>query len=445
MSPLPPSLTDPLADSPLESGNPFMSRSIRLIILLACFCSGVWADVAVPPRVLDPQSAAEAWNVIRLVRANTARLLRENRLSEIPVQISLCSPALRLLGSQTVRPGARARLGELTALGLASINAVASGGMAGNRAMVERDFVAFETTLKEVASFFDASQVDAEIAACPMHPDIVSSDPKTPCARCGMHLITRRIPYSFVYTQPGEPSIVLAARADAPLAAGRKAQVEIQLKGRDGAPVVPDDLLVMHTERIHLLIVDSSLEDYHHEHPMPTDTPGAYTFSFTPAKNARYRIFADLVPVATSVQEYPSVDLPGVAEGSPVAPAPGTFASSSGGLNFELSFPGLNGQMPAAGQIQNMTITVTDASGRPVRNLEPVMNAFAHVVGFHQDYRTVVHLHPTGGDILRQDLRGGPSMGFKFFPPKAGFVRLYCQVCVDGKMVFAPFNVQVAP
>jgi hypothetical protein len=32
-----------------------------------------------------------------------------------------------------------------------------------------------------------------------------------------------------------------------------------------------------------------------------------------------------------------------------------------------------------------------------------------------------------------------------FFPPKAGFIRLYCQVLIDGEMIFAPFNVNVVP
>ena len=239
--------------------------------------------------------------------------------------------------------------------------------------------------------------------------------------------------------------MTLSARADAPLQAGRKTKVEIQLKTRDGKPVPASDLMVMHTEPIHLLIVDPSLDDYHHEHPIATDTPGTYTFSFTPAKNANYRIFADIVPVATATQEYPRVDLTGVAPGAVVQTADNTYEVVAGGLNFRIAFPGLGSNSPRAGQVQNMTIAVSETNGQPVQRLEPVMNAFAHLVGFYDDYLTVVHLHPAGEEILRQDVRGGPAMNFKFFPPKAGFVRLYCQVQVDGKMIFAPFNLNIAP
>ncbi|MES2571534.1 MAG: hypothetical protein V4710_15955 [Verrucomicrobiota bacterium] len=49
---------------------------------------------------------------------------------------------------------------------------------------------------------------------------------------------------------------------------------------------------------------------------------------------------------------------------------------------------------------------------------EPVMNAFAHLIGFYNDYQTVVHLHSSGGDILTPEARGGPSLGFQFFHPR---------------------------
>jgi hypothetical protein len=64
-------------------------------------------------------------------------------------------------------------------------------------------------------------------------------------------------------------------------------------------------------------------------------------------------------------------------------------------------------------------------------------------VGFYDDFKTVVHVHPNGGDILNQESRGGPGLAFQFFPPRAGFIRFYCQVMIDGEMIFAPFNVNV--
>ena len=58
------------------------------------------------------------------------------------------------------------------------------------------------------------------------------------------------------------------------------------------------------------LINDRSLSDYHHEHPEPTNTPGEYVFRFTPAKPGPYRMWADVVPTDTGVQEYVTTDVP---------------------------------------------------------------------------------------------------------------------------------------
>ena len=98
-----------------------------------------------------------------------------------------------------------------------------------------------------------------------------------------------------------------------------------------------------------------------------------------------------------------------------------------------------------AGVARRLTITVTDPAGQPVAGLEPVIQAFAHLAGFYDDLRTVEHVHPTGGDILNPALRGGPALGFLFYPPRAGFIRLYCQLKIGGKMIFAPFNLNVVP
>ena len=60
------------------------------------------------------------------------------------------------------------------------------------------------------------------------------------------------------------------------------------------------DLIEVHTQKIHLLINDASLTDYHHEHPKPTDMPGEYAFAFTPSNPGPYRIWADVVPASTN-------------------------------------------------------------------------------------------------------------------------------------------------
>lgn len=421
-----------------------MHRCFASLICAGILLTQLHADPVIPGNVLDPRTAAEAWNVIRLATTNVERLLKEGRLAEITVQIAYCSPALRVLpqlaqGAESVK-----EVTPLSVRALTLVNTVAKAAKDNNPGGTEAVYANLRQVLDGMAKHFDPKAVKADIFFCPMHPDVISDAATTPCSKCGMHLLTRRIPYSFIYMKPGEPTLRLSAQASGPVEAGKKLEVKIKLSKADNSPVTYDDLMVMHTQPIHLLIEEPALGDYHHEHPLETETPGLYAFSFTPQRSAPYRIWADLVPVATGVQELPFTDLPSAGTAGPITDRADKFASKVEGFSFALTLAG-NGTPLKANEARRMDIMVTDGEGKPVSRLEPVMNAFAHLVGFYEDYHTVVHLHPTGGDVTVADARGGPGLSFMFFPPRAGFIRLYCQVSVDGRMLFAPFNVNVRP
>lgn len=51
-------------------------------------------------------------------------------------------------------------------------------------------------------------------------------------------------------------------------------------------------------------------------------------------------------------------------------------------------------------------IFITDATNKPVKNLEPVMGAFAHIVGFYDVFKTVAHVHPMGIEPTQASDRG---------------------------------------
>ena len=415
------------------------------LMLLLQMNGPLWADPAVPGNILDPKNATEAWNVIRLATDNVDRLIKEKRLTEIAVQMSFCSPSLRVLKRFGDSAEALAQIDGLTNKAQAWVIETARAGADNNLAATTEAFDKLREFLREIGRHFDEKIIQADIYFCPMHPAFISPKADAPCDLCGMTLVKRRIPYSFIYMKPGMPSIYMTATTSGPVEAGKKMEVKVHLARGDKSPVLLDDLMIMHTEPIHLLIEDPSLGDYHHEHPTATGTPGEYAFSFTPRKTSPYRIWADIVPVMTGVQELPFVDLPSTGTGGRVKDKAGTFTSTAGGLTFGLALANGNHIPPRAGQACGMSISIAGADGKPVTSLEPVMNAFAHLVGFYDDYRTVVHVHPGGGEVLTNVARGGPTLSFTFFPPQPGFIRFYCQVMVNGEMIFAPFNMNVQP
>lgn len=225
-----------------------------------------------------------------------------------------------------------------------------------------------------------------------------------------------------------------------PLPVGKPAVVTIKLtQAANDQAVALDDLKKIHTRKLHLLIVDSTLTDYHHEHPTPTDIPGEYKFTFTPQKTA-YRIWADVIPVATDKQEYAQVDLgmPDIAENPPIRTLNTT--SSVAGYTFNLTLE----EPLVVGKTSMARVDVTDRHGKPVKTLEPVMGAFGHIVGFSEDYKTIAHIHPMGAEPTKATQRGGSILKLHLEPKTAGFLKLFVQTRIQGQDIFAPFGVMIA-
>jgi hypothetical protein len=400
----------------------------------------------------DPVTVEEAWDVIRQCTYNIGKLLVTHQLKDIAFQVAVCSPQFRLLEAKAAitdpRPEElKAKLTELFDTGTALI--LATREKVEPREKSKRAYQLWRTRLDAISARYAANVVTAPVYVCPMHPADRHLNADARCTTCEMKLVRRRIPGGGAYEVPGEPTMMMTLAPDVPLAPGRKAQVRVTLTRRSGgAPVAASDLLVMHTERIHLLIVDRSLSDYHHEHPVPTERPGEYAFAFTPRKPGPYRVFADVVPDWTSVQEYVIADLPAAGAGSESGDAIGEWVSAVavvGGLKYELTLDAPGGGSPRAGEPVAGRLRITNPDGKPFARLEPLMGAYAHIVGFSADHKTVVHIHPSGAEPADEASRGGPELPFKFYAPVAGYMRLYVQVCVGGKWQFAPFGVKVRP
>lgn len=241
--------------------------------------------------------------------------------------------------------------------------------------------------------------------------------------------------------------MALVPTMDRPLSVGEASAVKVKFtRKKDGAPVTPEDLLVVHTERIHLLIVDESLGDYHHEHPRPTGVPGEYAFTLTPRRSGPYRVFADIVPMASNVQEYATCDLPSArGQGTPISEKAGTTSSTVDGLRYDLAWKTGAAPMRVKTPVNAMITLTGAADGKPFTQLEPIMGTFAHLVAFHEDHQTVIHIHPYGAEPRTPEDRGGPIFAFRFYAPKPGYYRLYAQVQIGGVSRFAPFGLNVEP
>jgi hypothetical protein len=237
-------------------------------------------------------------------------------------------------------------------------------------------------------------------------------------------------------------AIHASVRTDGPLTVGKPVTAYLRLTKADGFPVCLPDLIVTHTKKIHLLIIDQSLSDYHHEHPQPTDKLGEYVFTFTPQKPGSYRVWADIRPYPLGLQEYVMTDIPATTPDPPLTDRTLNTKATVDGLTYELF---LDSKTIRVGTPVHARLRITSADGTGFDQLEPVMETFAHIVGFNENYKTVMHIHPSGPPVLDPRARGGPELKFQIYALQPGFMRLFAQVQIAGKTRFAPFGIMVEP
>lgn len=252
---------------------------------------------------------------------------------------------------------------------------------------------------------------------------------------------------------PSNPQFVAVTTARSPVAmtlrggpsvvvTGSEARLTLTLTTSTGKPVGPADLLVQHTRKLHLLVIDPTLRDYQHVHPEPGATDGEWTFAFTPHLGGFYRVFADFVPVPTARSLYASADL--LIEGPAASSTPRfSWDAVVEGYQFKLT-----PDAPIrAGQPVNLVFELARADGAQVM-MEPVMDAYAHLVAFDQRRSGFAHLHPLASDpsaSLPPPDATKPLLHFKITIPTAGVYVIWAQVKLAGREVFAPFWFDVAP
>ena len=218
--------------------------------------------------------------------------------------------------------------------------------------------------------------------------------------------------------------------------AGEVVSATVILKTANGKPIATQDLLVVHTKRLHLLIVDATLTDYQHVHPEPTDVPGEWAFRFTPRLGGAYRVFADFTPAATNRGLYANTDL----QVAPSAQGPATANADQPAdvaADYVLTLTPAS-QPLRAKQVIDLTFTITHRNGALVPLL-PVMDAYAHLVAFDQARSGFAHLHPMQADPAEAPDRSKPALKFKITIPSPGRYVIWAQVNLGGREAFVPF------
>lgn len=222
------------------------------------------------------------------------------------------------------------------------------------------------------------------------------------------------------------------------LRAGQETLFQLSLQTSSGRILSYEDLAVSHTERLHAMIVDESLEDYQHIHPEPGGAPGTYVFSLTPRRSGDYSVFLDLIPLRTARRAFlhSTFSVPG--ETAPTERSEPWEQTLPDG--FVVRMEPANGRFQAGAEVP-FELTVESPAGESFE-FQPVMDAFAHIVAFAPGRNGFAHFHPVNPFIDGQDPRN-PDLDFVFSVDTPGSYRVWAQFSLNGEERFVPFDLQV--
>ena len=221
-------------------------------------------------------------------------------------------------------------------------------------------------------------------------------------------------------------------------AVGVVQKVTLELLTSGGMSIAPHELALTHTKKMHVMVVDPSLQDYHHVHPQADGFNGQYTFEFMPNRAGTYQVFVEIVPLRTRRQIIATgtIEVGGIAS---TMNFERQLESVVDGLRFSL------GDMPTermrTGVDYRFELEVTAADGSVVE-LQDVMGAPGHMVAFDAAGKGFAHMHPIDSVISARS-QESPELAFLFNVPNPGWYRVFAQVQVSGREVFGHFDLEI--
>lgn len=214
--------------------------------------------------------------------------------------------------------------------------------------------------------------------------------------------------------------------------------VTLELLTSGGMPIAPHDLALTHTKKMHVMVVDPSLQDYHHVHPQADGLNGRYTFEFTPNRAGKYQVFTEIVPLRTRRQVIATGTIEVAGSVSPMQ-----FDRQShcvvDGIRFDIR--GVPERLKT-GVDYRFELDVSAEDGGVVA-LEEVMGAQGHMVAFDAEGKGFAHMHPMDSVVSARSLEVEPELAFLFNVPNSGWYRIFAQIQVAGREVFGHFDLQV--
>ena len=219
--------------------------------------------------------------------------------------------------------------------------------------------------------------------------------------------------------------------ADVP--ADRSADYRFTVTGPDGRPVT--DFTVDQTKRMHFYAIRTDLTGFQHLHPTMAKN-GTWTAPLSALRPGTWRLYASFTPATGSGKGKDFVLSRTVkVTGMPMTTS---LPRASGTTTVDGYTIAVKGDL-MAGMAHRLTATVTK-NGKPVTDLQPYLDTYAHLTAFHQGDLAFAHLHP---ETKADGDHGGPALTFHAEFAQSGNWRLFLQFQTGGKLHTAALTLHV--
>ena len=219
--------------------------------------------------------------------------------------------------------------------------------------------------------------------------------------------------------------------------AGQPMELAFLLKDRaSGKPLCADDIAVTHTKKLHTMVVDYSLNDYHHLHPVYNKDTGLFHVRFTPNASQTYHVWHDFTRVTANTPTQLRNEIAG-GQAFTIPPViTHRLQSDNGDVHAEISLD----HPLQSGKSSMATITLRDHNGTVLKDLEPIMGAYGHLAGFSKDGQHFIHCHPLGIEPTNESDKNKGFLQFHVTPEHAGATKFFLQIRQNGREITLPFG-----
>ena len=271
--------------------------------------------------------------------------------------------------------------------------------------------------------------------ACPMHPEI-GANAAGICPVCGMALVPNKPPRPANQLHDADYSMELHTAqgvSETKPQPGFPTRLTLALRRADNRMV--SDFAVVHTKKLHLIIVSRDLSFFDHVHPI-LQADGRFTLDYTFTNSGEYLLYADLTPAGDRNQVF---RLPVTVAGNPSAAPPLVVTPAQARLFGPYRVALAVSPEPLQSRDETfLTFTVSE-NGVPVTDLEPFLGAGGHCVVLSENTENYLHSHPADSRAARF----GPSVTFHTVFPRPGKYKVWGQFLHHGKPLTADFVVEV--